>query len=158
MLLQETKDLDDDSIESLEKHRKNLLTELQEEERGPTTSSELEKKTLHAQSKNDVPTSAPIQSKFLSAGTSVSIRHSPYARLPAPESFGNNMNDMELFKNLPNSTGAFRKVKSLLNKVTEKCVETYWSSTLPFEECTQLVRLRSEEMKMKKTIIKEHTF
>ena len=158
MLLQETKDLDDDSIESLEKHRKNLLAELQEEEeRGPTTSSELEKKTRLAESINDVPSSAPIQSKFLSAGTPVSIRHSPYARLPAPESFATNMSDMELFKNLPNSTGNFQKVKSLLSK-DKKCVETYWSSTLPFEECTQLVRLRSEEMKMKKTIFKERTF
>lgn len=120
LLLQEIKDDLDKSIESLEKHRKSLLAELQEgKERRSATSSEPEKKTLSqlVDIKDNVYTSAPIQSKFLSAGTPVSIRHSSYAKLPNHGSFATNMGDMELFENLPNSTGAFQKVKSLLDKM-----------------------------------------
>ena len=61
--------------------------------------------------------SAVIQSKLLAMGTPVSIRYSPYNSLPNLNKFAINMGDLELFKNLPNSTGAFQKVKSLLKKM-----------------------------------------
>lgn len=67
--------------------------------------------------KDAVPSSSPKQSKLLAMGTPVSIRYSPYNRLPNLDKFATNMGDLELFENLPNSTGAFQKIKSLLSKV-----------------------------------------
>ena len=63
-------------------------------------------------------TSLAIQSKFLSMGTPVSIRYSSYNSLPNLEKFATNMDDLELFENLPNnSTGVYHKIKSLLKKM-----------------------------------------
>ena len=62
-------------------------------------------------------TPAAVKSKLLAMGTPVSIRYSPYNSLPNLDKFATNMGDLELFENLPNSTGAFQKLKSLLNKV-----------------------------------------
>lgn len=59
----------------------------------------------------------PKQSKFLAMGTPVSIRYSPYSTLPARDKFAQNMGELELFENLPTSTGAFQKMRSLLQKV-----------------------------------------
>ena len=69
------------------------------------------------ETKDEVLLSSPKQSKLLAMGTPVSIRYSPYNSLPNLEKFASNMGDLELFENLPNSTGAFQKMKSLLNKV-----------------------------------------
>ena len=60
---------------------------------------------------------SPKQSKLLAMGTPVSIRFSPYNALPTREKFAQNMGDLELFENLPSSTGAFQKMRSLLQKV-----------------------------------------
>ena len=69
------------------------------------------------ETKDAAPSSSPKLSKLLAMGTPVSIRYSPYNRLPNLDKFATNMGDLELFENLPNSTGAFQKMKSLLNKV-----------------------------------------
>lgn len=65
---------------------------------------------------------SPQKSKLLAMGTPVSIRHSPYSTLPARDKFAHNgsfgkMGELELYENLPNSTGTFQKMRSLLQKV-----------------------------------------
>lgn len=60
---------------------------------------------------------AAKESKLLAMGTPVSIRFSPYNTLPTLDKFARNMGDLELFENLPTSTGAFQRMRSLLVKV-----------------------------------------
>lgn len=65
---------------------------------------------------------SPKKSKLLAMGTPVSIRYSPYNTLPPRDKFAQNgcfgtMGELELYENLPNSTGAFQKMRSLLQKV-----------------------------------------
>ena len=126
--LKESSDLDM-SIEDLEEWRKSLLAKLQEVDFQEESHDNIEQNQLEVMEgslripdenseRNYVNSSAAsiaIQSKFLSMGTPVSIRHSSYNSLPNLEKFASNMDDdLELFENLPNSTGAFGKMKSLL--------------------------------------------
>lgn len=65
---------------------------------------------------------SPKKSKLLAMGTPVSIRYSPYNTLPPRDKFAQNgcfgtMGELVLYENLPNSTGAFQKMRSLLQKV-----------------------------------------
>ncbi len=67
---------------------------------------------------------SPKKSKLLAMGTPVSIRHSPYNILPSRDKFAQNgklgtMGELELYENLPNSTGAFQKMRSLLQKAKQ---------------------------------------
>ena len=67
---------------------------------------------------------SPKKSKLLAMGTPVSIRHSPYNALPTRDKFAQNgklgtMGELELYENLPNSTGAFQKMRSLLQKAKQ---------------------------------------
>ncbi|EFX88348.1 hypothetical protein DAPPUDRAFT_234592 [Daphnia pulex] len=67
---------------------------------------------------------SPKKSKLLAMGTPVSIRYSPYNILPSRDKFAQNgklgtMGELELYENLPNSTGAFQKMRSLLQKAKQ---------------------------------------
>jgi uncharacterized membrane protein YheB (UPF0754 family) len=67
---------------------------------------------------------SPKKSKLLAMGTPVSIRHSPYNILPTLDKFAQNgklgtMGELELYENLPNSTGAFQRMRSLLKKAKQ---------------------------------------
>ena len=63
------------------------------------------------------PVTSPSQSKFVEMGTPVAIKFSPYGSLPSLDKFAANMGELELFENLPESTGSFKKIQSLLKKV-----------------------------------------
>jgi len=62
------------------------------------------------------PVTSPSQSKFVEMGTPVAIKFSPYGSLPSLDKFAANMGELELFENLPESTGSFKKIQSLLKK------------------------------------------
>lgn len=67
---------------------------------------------------------SPKKSKLLAMGTPVSIRYSPYNILPTRDKFAQNgklgtMGELELYENLPNSTGAFQRMRSLLQKAKQ---------------------------------------
>lgn len=136
----------DTSIEDLEEQRKALLAELGDGENffgdddccivetSSQSSNELDENGGEGQSGNadgaveepatekesvasNEPNLSPKQSKLLAMGTPVSIRFSPYSTLPTRDKFARNMGELELFENLPTSTGAFQKMRSLLKKV-----------------------------------------
>ena len=71
---------------------------------------------LDPTSSSQEPEECTSQSRLLALGTPVSIRHSPFNALPAINKFATDMGDLELFQNLPNSTGAYQRVKSVLQK------------------------------------------
>lgn len=66
---------------------------------------------------SSTPKTSPSQSKVLEMGTPVGLKFSSFSSLPGLDKFAVNMGDLELFENLPTSTGAFKKMKSLLKKV-----------------------------------------
>ena len=134
----------DTSIEDLEEQRKALLAELGDSENSfgdddccileeNDSQTQLDGKGEEEQSgnaddavegstseKESVPSNelnlSPKESKLLAMGTPVSIRFSPYNTLPTRDKFARNMGELELFENLPTSTGAFQKMRSLLKK------------------------------------------
>ncbi len=136
----------DTSIEDLEFQRQALLAQLDEDDSPPgdgdsnleksesqdppsesnvekpveeTISIEAEKPSVQEEvnSNSTEQNMSPKRSKLLAMGTPVSIRFSPYNALPTRDKFAQNMGELELFENLPTSTGAFQKMRSLLQKV-----------------------------------------
>ena len=128
--------IEDTTIEDLEEKRMALLAQLQEQ--GSNSSSSEENGEIpvvsldandRADEKTDGPTTAdaadiakvdpmsPKSSKLLEVGTPVAIRHSSFSSLPDREKFAQGMGDLELYENLPNSTGTFQKMRSLLEKI-----------------------------------------
>lgn len=85
---------------------KNSPGQQQEASTEPSTSTEDEHEVM-----------SPKQSRLLAMGTPVSIRYSSFSSLPSRDKFAQNMGDLELFENLPNSTGTYKKMRSLLQKV-----------------------------------------
>lgn len=133
----EMEDENDATIEDLEEKRMALLAQLQEQGSNSSCSKESGEIPLISLDENDgagektgdappasdatdtievVPTS-PKSSKLLEVGTPVAIRHSSFSSLPDRDKFAKGMGDLELFENLPNSTGTFQKMRSLLEKV-----------------------------------------
>jgi zinc finger CCHC domain-containing protein 8 len=120
-----------DSIEELESRRKALLAELESEESENGKEAEVplpcDKETKEDNtSSNDSPLESDWKSlkspshghcRHQEMGTPVSIRFSPYSTLPDREKFSRDMGEMIPFENLPNTTGTFQKMKSLLDKV-----------------------------------------
>ena len=122
-----------DSIEELESRRKALLAELESEDSNEN-GKEAEEVPFpcdkEAKEENTNSNDSPRESDWKSLkspshghcrhqemGTPVSIRFSPYSALPDREKFSRDMGEMIPFENLPNSTGTFQKMKSLLDKV-----------------------------------------
>ena len=129
----------DTSVEDLEETRQILLAQLNSENDSsdpvsadsggedvspPGEKEPLEEKETIANSPStskeddrEMEAPSPKQSKLLAMGTPISIRHSPFNALPSREKFAQSMGDLELFENLPNSTGTYQKLRSLLQKV-----------------------------------------
>lgn len=119
----------DTTIEDLEERRLALLAQLQDEAStsGSTKSESGDVQTItidgeeEAEKKDETDKSgdqtSPKESKLLVVGTPVAIRHSSFESLPDRNKFAKGMGDLELYQNLPNSTGTFQKMRSLLEKV-----------------------------------------
>lgn len=129
---------EDASLDALEEARKALMAKLNEEAAEDDESNSAE---VVSEAPGNEPTSAqdsdakecepnpttsteepetvdaPKPSRLLAMGTPVAIRHSPFNALPTIDKFASNMGDLELYQNLPNSTGTYQKMRSLLQKV-----------------------------------------
>lgn len=104
----------------------NLTNEVQEMDIAAVTipTSSISDLPLNIESPINNQDLSPKKSKLLAMGTPVSIRYSPYNILPSRDKFAQNgklgtMGELELYENLPNSTGAFQKMRSLLQKAKQ---------------------------------------
>lgn len=111
---------DDSSSSSPDKGKPSSSTKSEEKEESHDPVEEGKSKTESEGTPRTDQIASPKQSRLLAMGTPVSLRHSPYNSLPSLDKFAHNMGDLELFENLPNSTGAFQKVRSLLEKVRKR--------------------------------------
>ena len=68
----------------------------------------------------DSPGSSHGKIKSIDYGTPVLKIHSPYNKLPPPEAFKKNISDVINFENLPDSTGAYEKLKVVLKYARSK--------------------------------------
>ncbi|XP_014272383.1 zinc finger CCHC domain-containing protein 8 homolog [Halyomorpha halys] len=68
----------------------------------------------------DTPGSTHGKIKFIDYGTPVLKIHSPYSKLPPPEAFKKDISDVINFENLPDSTGAYEKLKGVLKSARTK--------------------------------------
>ena len=129
-MAQDNSDMDlcsESSIEELEYQRQALLAELQDSEDHSNPPLALEYDPIctspssgaAVQSNSKTLKATPQRCLSREMGTPVSIRFSPYSSLPSREKFGDGMGDMLHFENLPNTTGTFQKMKSLLLKVRD---------------------------------------
>jgi len=126
---QESSDMEmseENSMEALESQRRALLSELQEsdaEEKQLTTPQKAKTKAENVTGSEPLSDTelfkspSPGRCKLKAMGTPVSIRFSPYTALPTMDKFSLDMGEMINYENLPNSTGTFEKMKTLLTKV-----------------------------------------
>lgn len=68
----------------------------------------------------DTPGSTHGKIKSIDYGTPVLKIHSPYNKLPPPEAFQKDISDVINFENLPDSTGAYEKLKDVLKSARTK--------------------------------------
>ncbi len=117
---------EENSMEALESQRRALLSELQEsdaEEKQLTTPQKAKTKAENVTGSEPLSDTelfkspSPGRCKLKAMGTPVSIRFSPYTALPTMDKFSLDMGEMINYENLPNSTGTFEKMKTLLTKV-----------------------------------------
>jgi len=112
-----------ETLNETESH--NFTNEIPEKDNTEATipTSSISDVPLNSEEMNNLDLS-PKKSKLLAMGTPVSIRHSPYNILPSRDKFAQNgklgtMGELELYENLPNSTGAFQKMRALLQKAKQ---------------------------------------
>lgn len=71
------------------------------------------------------PTAAYIPPKHLLLGTPVLPAFSPFSILPSGEQFSKGVCDVIAFENLPDSTGKYERMRSLINDVRKKVAELH---------------------------------
>nr|XP_012147321.1 PREDICTED: zinc finger CCHC domain-containing protein 8 homolog isoform X1 [Megachile rotundata] len=128
------------SLSDLENMKKQLLVELQETNSQSNSDISSKSNSSNSVSKSDMPPpsnevtpeSNRIRTrtscgsvKSVDLGTPVLQSTSPYSKLPSSEKFSKDICDVINFENLPNSTGKYKQMSGVLQKVRTKLAKLH---------------------------------